>query len=44
MAVLLFKEEELEPHEKKRLKKVKAMDDSSEEEEDGKFYKVTKLV
>ncbi|CAG9774076.1 unnamed protein product [Ceutorhynchus assimilis] len=27
-------EEELEPHERKKLKKVKAMDDSSEEEED----------
>lgn len=31
----LLQEEDLDPHERKKLKKVKAMDDSSEEEEDG---------
>lgn len=30
-------EEELDPHERKKLKKIKAMVDSEEEEEDGKI-------
>jgi hypothetical protein len=31
-------EDELDPHERKRLKKMKAMSDSEEEEEDGLMH------